>query len=487
MTAATMFMDVVTNFASSGQKAWYPTQADNLERGPVRMRNALQFSLNIPAIKAGFINGLDHQFERLQDFGLEMQNDASAVPSMSIGTLLNHPIDMISAYGMIANNGVLMPRHMILKVLDADGTQVWPPSDVKLSGERVVSKQAAYIMTDILAGNTITSVNPFWGEVAGHRRRHGLDGPPRRLQDRHDELQPRRPRLRLSRPAEGQDAPGPRGRRLDGQLRQHAQRRQALARHVGTAVVARSCRDVSKGMPIDKFSRVKPKGLVTRTVDAFTGHEAQRRHAPDRRGAVHRRHGADEVHRRHHHARRGCRVRPAVAGGLRRTDGDPGVHRLLAGRGGLQVAGRRPTAAWQARAARGAGVAGGPKRNRTAYFYGGGFYPFGRTWGGTFAPTKECPDAPPPPSVCVPDLFTSCPPPEESPNPGGNGGGNKPTPEAEALTRPLDAGARPLELDDRRPVAALAALARAEALDERMARLPAPAPRPAGRPCPGRG
>ena len=30
-----------------------PTQADKLERGPVRLRSALQFSLNIPSIKAG--------------------------------------------------------------------------------------------------------------------------------------------------------------------------------------------------------------------------------------------------------------------------------------------------------------------------------------------------------------------------------------------------------------------------------------------------
>ena len=36
MTAATVFMDVVTNFASRGTKPWYPTQADRLERGPVR-------------------------------------------------------------------------------------------------------------------------------------------------------------------------------------------------------------------------------------------------------------------------------------------------------------------------------------------------------------------------------------------------------------------------------------------------------------------
>ena len=140
MTAATMFMDVVTNFAPPAPRRACPTQADGLERGPVRLRNALQFSLNIPAIKAGLINGLDHQFERMKDFGLDVPESESPVPSESIGTIVNHPIDMISAYGMIANGGVLMPRHTILKVLDAQGKQVWPPANTKISGERVVSR-----------------------------------------------------------------------------------------------------------------------------------------------------------------------------------------------------------------------------------------------------------------------------------------------------------------------------------------------------------
>jgi hypothetical protein len=72
---------------------------------------------------------------------------------------------------------------------------------------------------------------------------------------------------------------------------------------------------------------------------------------------------------------------------------------------------------WQARAARGPGVVGGPKRTRTAYFYGGGFYPFGRSWGGAFAPTKTCPLAPPP-SVCVPgDPLVPCPSPTPEASP----------------------------------------------------------------------
>jgi hypothetical protein len=94
---------------------------------------------------------------------------------------------------------------------------------------------------------------------------------------------------------------------------------------------------------------------------------------------------------------------------------------------------------WQQRAARGPGVAGGPERTRTAYFYGGGFYPFGRSWGGAFVPSKKCPIGPPPPTVCVStDPLSPCPSlPAETPTPapsgnggggGGGGGGGKPTP-----------------------------------------------------------
>jgi membrane peptidoglycan carboxypeptidase len=66
ITASTMLMDVVTEFGNE----YTPTQADKLERGPVRVRSALQFSLNIPAIKSAIITGLDRVFARSKDFGL---------------------------------------------------------------------------------------------------------------------------------------------------------------------------------------------------------------------------------------------------------------------------------------------------------------------------------------------------------------------------------------------------------------------------------
>ncbi|HEY3164695.1 MAG TPA: transglycosylase domain-containing protein, partial [Candidatus Limnocylindrales bacterium] len=46
LTAASMLMDVATDFGGK----YTPSDADPLERGPVRVRNALQFSLNIPSV-----------------------------------------------------------------------------------------------------------------------------------------------------------------------------------------------------------------------------------------------------------------------------------------------------------------------------------------------------------------------------------------------------------------------------------------------------
>ena len=60
--------DVTTDFGD-----YTPTDFSNLERGPVRVRNALQFSLNIPAVKALAMVGESDVFQRAQDFGMDFQ------------------------------------------------------------------------------------------------------------------------------------------------------------------------------------------------------------------------------------------------------------------------------------------------------------------------------------------------------------------------------------------------------------------------------
>ena len=72
---------------------------------------------------------------------------------------------MVTAYGTLANSGKAIGHTSILTIKDANGKDVVDPY-VPPEGKQVVSPQAAYIVTDILAGNTNKNINPFWGKFS---------------------------------------------------------------------------------------------------------------------------------------------------------------------------------------------------------------------------------------------------------------------------------------------------------------------------------
>ncbi len=433
-TAASMFMEVVTNFASSGAKPYEPTQDDGLERGPVRLREALQYSLNIPAVKAGILIGLDHELSRFRDFGLEFPSGTAPVISQSLGTLVTHPIELVSAFGAIANGGVLMPRTTILKILDSSGNQVWPLPGVKVAGTRVISHQTAYIITDILSGNTNPKINPYWAEW---KVTDGVSSSVNRpaayktgtTQDTRDVLA-----AGYLPPPADPSLPG----LVVGVWMGNSDNTPTGAISLGSSAPLWSTimSDISKGMPIDRFARTKPKGLVTAKVDAFTGLKP----GPTTTRTVSELFlpGTGPA------SSAGTTVTLDIdaATGKRWQDGcvGPMVTKNFIDLSKIEPirSWQKADAAWQARAARGPGVSGGPQHTRTSYFYEYyGFMPFGRSWGGQFAPTGTCPLAPPSPSICVStDPLSPCPSqpaispePTVLPGPGhGNGNGNGPTP-----------------------------------------------------------
>jgi membrane peptidoglycan carboxypeptidase len=402
LTASTMFMDVVTDFG----RGYTPTQADKLERGPVRLRSALQFSLNIPAIKSTLIMGLNHVFERSKDFGLVFPSTATPVRSMGIGTLETHPIDMLTGYGTIANGGVKMPRQLITKVVDENGRQIWPIDDSKPEGTEVISPQAAYIITDILAGNTVKKVNPYWGEFAiykGGTRRPAAykTGTTSDNRDVH---------------AYGYLAP-PRDKKQPALAvgvwmgnSNNQPNRGSLSLDSSAPLWSAIMTEVSRKYPIASFRA--PSGLVTATVDAFTGlkrgpYTTKTVKELFIKGTVPTQRETIRVSREIDAAsgllwRSGC-VGPKV------TKGFFNINEVESNFPSWQRANRN----WAARAARGAGVRGGPEGTRTTYFYNGAFRPFGSSWGAPFAPSKKCPLAPKPtpPPICDPLFPETCIPP----------------------------------------------------------------------------
>jgi len=163
LTPGSLLLDITTRFGPG----WTPHDADQLERGPVLVRKALQYSLNIPAIRALQRVGSEAVADRAAKFGIRFAGGRKAFLQAgltgAIGTVELRPIDLTSAYGAIANGGLREPTRMILEIRDATGKVVYEAPQPK--GVQAVSPPAAYLVTDILQGNTQPSQNPIWSKV----------------------------------------------------------------------------------------------------------------------------------------------------------------------------------------------------------------------------------------------------------------------------------------------------------------------------------
>ena len=293
LTAGTVLMDVGTDFGHN----YTPNDADRLERGPVTVRSALQFSLNIPSVKAMEVNDPATVFQRAQEFGLRFRGDSSNTGlSLALGTQETPPVDLVTGYGTIANGGQYIGHTSILTVQDRSGKELVDPYEPP-KPTQVISPQAAYITTNILAGNTNRNVNPYWGVFSlkgpgGDRRpatlKTGTNNDAKDLN------------------AYGFIAPPTREQRKDGEYalvvgawngnsdnsEVSTPNQQLFSIDVTTYVWQGFLQETTKDWPIRNFRRPE-EGLVKVSIDPFTGYLPQR---GDKGvdGMVHRGHRAEE-------------------------------------------------------------------------------------------------------------------------------------------------------------------------------------------------
>jgi membrane peptidoglycan carboxypeptidase len=134
-----------------GLPSYTPTNYDLRYHGLITYRYALQNSFNIPAVKLLMQTGVPSALHTAESMGI---TDFQGVPNytMVLGSLSVHLTDMTSAYGAFANGGVHVPYHSIDTVKDVDtGRIIFQPSG---TGQRVLSKQISYMMTNVLSDNS---------------------------------------------------------------------------------------------------------------------------------------------------------------------------------------------------------------------------------------------------------------------------------------------------------------------------------------------
>ncbi len=146
----TVVYDVLTNFGGN----YTPRNFDGRFRGPVTLRNALAQSLNIPAVKALYLAGIENSIALGQKLGLISWKDEDSDRcglSLVLGGCEVRLIDMVHMYSTFANIGKQGEQHIFLKVVDRNGEVIYEHKTKPL--EEKIDPRVAYLTHSVLSDN----------------------------------------------------------------------------------------------------------------------------------------------------------------------------------------------------------------------------------------------------------------------------------------------------------------------------------------------
>lgn len=128
-----------------------PVNYDNIYRGPVTLRNALAQSINIPAIKTLYLSGLKDSLRTAENLGITTLTNINRYGlTLVLGGGEVTLLDITSAYGVFANDGIRNNPSAILRVETAQGGVLETFSQ---SPERVLETNVARQISDVLSDN----------------------------------------------------------------------------------------------------------------------------------------------------------------------------------------------------------------------------------------------------------------------------------------------------------------------------------------------
>lgn len=151
----TVVFDVPTEFSTtcaSGGNCYSPQNYDNVFRGPMSLRDALAQSVNIPAVKVLYLAGIQDSLNLAKKMGIETLTNVDQYGlTLVLGGGEVRPLDMATAYGVFANDGIRAKTQGILTVQDRKGKELEKFEEEK---ERVLPEQTARLISSVLSDNT---------------------------------------------------------------------------------------------------------------------------------------------------------------------------------------------------------------------------------------------------------------------------------------------------------------------------------------------
>ncbi|MGE5422227.1 MAG: transglycosylase domain-containing protein [Ignavibacteriales bacterium] len=140
---------------SFGTDTWSPKNYDGKYMGMISMRTAVAYSVNIYAVKLADLIGIRNGVQFAEKLGISSLVTAGRSNDMNLSTALGgitkgvSPLEMASAYGCFANQGIHTSSYVISRIEDKSGNVIY---ENRPNYKRVMKKETAWTMTTLLQG-----------------------------------------------------------------------------------------------------------------------------------------------------------------------------------------------------------------------------------------------------------------------------------------------------------------------------------------------
>ena len=156
----TVLFDVFTEFNANcspsgvGYNCYSPENFDSKFKGPMMLKNALAESRNIPAVKVLYLASIADTIATARSMGITTLKDTKNYGlSLVLGAGEVKLVDMVSAYGTFATNGIHYNSTGILRVEDQSGKVLEEYKQDE--GEQVLPDYVANAITNILSSDDL--------------------------------------------------------------------------------------------------------------------------------------------------------------------------------------------------------------------------------------------------------------------------------------------------------------------------------------------
>jgi len=142
----TILYDVVTDFSS-----YEPKNYNGQENGPIQIKKALAGSLNVPAVKALYLAGINNVIKLAKEAGYTTLTDPDKYGlSLVLGGAEVKLLEHVNAYSIFAQEGKINNTTGILKIEDKNGNIL---EEYKQDTRKVLDSNIAKMINSILSDN----------------------------------------------------------------------------------------------------------------------------------------------------------------------------------------------------------------------------------------------------------------------------------------------------------------------------------------------